>query len=64
MWIKLKALSLYNDCFVKVTHWHSPNFHAYYPTANSWPGILADILSDAIGCVGFSWVQLFIYNKF
>ncbi|KAI9554739.1 hypothetical protein GHT06_020015 [Daphnia sinensis] len=39
-----------------VTHWHSPNFHAYYPTGNSWPAMLADILSDAIGCVGFSWI--------
>ena len=39
-----------------VTHWHSPNFHAYYPTANSYPSICADILSDAIACVGFSWI--------
>ncbi|CAD5119187.1 DgyrCDS7824 [Dimorphilus gyrociliatus] len=40
-----------------VTHWHSPQFHAYYPTANSYPSILADMLSDAIGCIGFSWVS-------
>jgi aromatic-L-amino-acid decarboxylase len=39
-----------------VTHWHSPHFHAYFPTANSYPSICADILSDAIGCIGFSWV--------
>ena len=39
-----------------VTHWHSPQFHAYFPTANSYPGIVADILSDAIGCIGFSWI--------
>ncbi|EFX90074.1 hypothetical protein DAPPUDRAFT_300121 [Daphnia pulex] len=39
-----------------VTHWHSPHFHAYFPTGNSWPAILADILSDAIGCIGFSWI--------
>jgi len=39
-----------------VTHWHSPHFHAYYPTANSYPAICADILSDAIACVGFSWI--------
>lgn len=39
-----------------VTHWHHPQFHAYYPTANSYPAILADILSDAIGCIGFSWI--------
>ena len=22
-----------------VTHWHHPHFHAYFPTANSYPGI-------------------------
>ena len=22
-----------------VTHWHHPQFHAYFPTANSYPGI-------------------------
>ncbi|KAJ8300053.1 hypothetical protein KUTeg_021572 [Tegillarca granosa] len=40
-----------------VTHWHNPQFHAYFPTSNSYPGILADILSDAIGCIGFSWAS-------
>ncbi|WAR30449.1 DDC-like protein [Mya arenaria] len=39
-----------------VTHWHSPQFHAYYPTANSYPAIVADILSDSIGCIGFTWM--------
>ncbi|XP_076029996.1 aromatic-L-amino-acid decarboxylase [Oratosquilla oratoria] len=39
-----------------VTHWHSPQFHAYFPTGNSYPCILADMLSDAIGCIGFSWI--------
>jgi len=39
-----------------VTHWHSPHFHAYFPTANSYPAICADILSDAIACLGFSWI--------
>lgn len=38
-----------------VTHWHSPNFFAYFPTATSYPSMLADMLSDAIGCIGFSW---------
>lgn len=40
-----------------VTHWHSPQFHAYYPTANSFPAIVADILSDSIGCIGFTWAS-------
>jgi aromatic-L-amino-acid decarboxylase len=39
-----------------ITHWHSPHFHAYFPTSNSYPAICADILSDAIACIGFSWV--------
>nr|XP_029497904.1 aromatic-L-amino-acid decarboxylase-like [Oncorhynchus nerka] len=38
-----------------VTHWHSPYFYAYFAAANSFPAILADMLSGAIGCIGFSW---------
>uniref|UniRef100_T1IJC5 Tyrosine decarboxylase n=1 Tax=Strigamia maritima TaxID=126957 RepID=T1IJC5_STRMM len=38
-----------------VTHWQHPRFHAYFPAGNSYPSILGDMLSDAIGCVGFSW---------
>lgn len=30
-------------------------FHAYFPSGNSFPSILGDMLSDAIGCIGFSW---------
>nr|XP_053656968.1 aromatic-L-amino-acid decarboxylase-like [Cherax quadricarinatus] len=40
-----------------VTHWHSPHFHAYFAAGNSYPAILADMLSDAIGCIGFTWVS-------
>ena len=40
-----------------MTHWQHPRFHAYFPAGNSFPSILADMLSGAIGCVGFSWVQ-------
>lgn len=39
-----------------VTHWHSPNFYAYFPTAASYPAICADILSGGIACIGFSWI--------
>lgn len=39
-----------------ITHWSSPHFHAYYPMANSWPGLLADILSDGFGINGFTWM--------
>lgn len=41
-----------------VTHWQHPRFHAYFPAGNSYPSILADMLSDGIGCVGFSWVSV------
>jgi len=40
-----------------VTHWHSPRFHAYFPTANSYPAIVADMLSGAVACIGFTWVS-------
>ncbi|KAJ8320460.1 hypothetical protein KUTeg_002047 [Tegillarca granosa] len=38
-----------------ITHWQHSHFHAYFPAGNSYPSILGDMLSDAIGCVGFSW---------
>ncbi|XP_014291341.1 aromatic-L-amino-acid decarboxylase [Halyomorpha halys] len=38
-----------------VTHWQHPRFHAYFPSGNSYPSILGDMLSDIIGCIGFSW---------
>ena len=40
-----------------VTHWQHPRFHAYFPSGNSFPSILGDMLGDAIGCIGFSWVN-------
>ncbi|XP_039381149.1 aromatic-L-amino-acid decarboxylase isoform X3 [Mauremys reevesii] len=40
-----------------VTHWHSPYFFAYFPTASSFPALLADVLSGGIGCIGFSWAS-------
>ena len=40
-----------------MTHWHSPYFFAYFPSANSYPAMLADMLCGAIGCIGFSWVS-------
>ncbi|KAJ8912635.1 hypothetical protein NQ315_015147 [Exocentrus adspersus] len=44
-----------NKIMPGVTHWQHPRFHAYFPSGNSYPSILADMLSDAIGCIGFSW---------
>ena len=39
----------------QMTHWQHPHFHAYFPAGNSYPSILGDMLSNALGCVGFSW---------
>lgn len=41
-----------------VTHWQHPRFHAYFPAGNSYPSILADMITNGIGCIGFSWVSL------
>ena len=38
-----------------ITHWQHPRFHAYFPAGNSYPSILAEILSAGLGIVGFSW---------
>lgn len=40
-----------------MTHWNSPHFHAYYPTANSYPAIIGELLSAGFGCIGFSWIS-------
>ncbi|XP_044015333.1 tyrosine decarboxylase-like isoform X2 [Aphidius gifuensis] len=46
-----------------ITHWQHPRFHAYFPSGNSFPSLLGDMLSDAIGCIGFSWAASPAYNK-
>lgn len=40
----------------KNTHWQHPNFYAYYPTGCSYHSIMADILSDGLASIGFTWV--------
>uniref|UniRef100_A0A8C2BJQ3 Aromatic-L-amino-acid decarboxylase n=1 Tax=Cyprinus carpio TaxID=7962 RepID=A0A8C2BJQ3_CYPCA len=50
----LECFYMFPELF-QVTHWHSPYFYAYFPTANSFPSLLADMLCGAIGCIGFSW---------
>ena len=40
-----------------MTHWHSPYFYCYFPTGNSYPAILGGMLSDALSCIGFTWVS-------
>lgn len=39
-----------------ITHWHSPNFHAYYPTAHSFPSVVGELMSAGFGVIGLSWI--------
>lgn len=38
-----------------ITHWQSPDFHAYFPCNNSAPAILGELLSAGLGINGFLW---------
>ncbi|XP_011308066.1 histidine decarboxylase isoform X2 [Fopius arisanus] len=40
-----------------VTHWQSPHMHAYFPALNSPASLIADMLADAINCLGFTWAS-------
>jgi aromatic-L-amino-acid decarboxylase len=39
-----------------LTQWQHPNFFAYFPSNNSFPSILAELLTAGIGVQGMSWV--------
>ncbi|XP_037935095.1 3,4-dihydroxyphenylacetaldehyde synthase 2-like [Teleopsis dalmanni] len=39
-----------------ITHWQSPNMHAFYPTASSFPSIVGEMLSAGFGVIGFNWI--------
>jgi aromatic-L-amino-acid decarboxylase len=39
-----------------ITHWQSPNFFAYFPSNNSFPSILGDLLASGLGVQGMLWV--------
>jgi aromatic-L-amino-acid decarboxylase len=38
-----------------ITHWQSPNFFAYFPANGSYPSILAEMLTAALGVQGMVW---------
>ncbi len=38
-----------------ITHWQSPNFFGYFPSNNSGPSILGDLLSSGFGVQGMLW---------
>ncbi len=39
-----------------VTHWQSPNFYAFFPSNNSGPSILGELLSAGLGVQGMLWL--------
>ncbi|XP_049867355.1 3,4-dihydroxyphenylacetaldehyde synthase-like [Pectinophora gossypiella] len=45
------------DILPGITHWHSPRFHAFYPTGSSYASIVGNLLSDGLGVIGFSWMS-------
>ena len=59
-----KKFCLWIGDFFQVVHWQSPNHHGFFLSGTSYPSILADILSDALAGLGFSWVKrLFPKNE-
>ncbi|XP_066968853.1 aromatic-L-amino-acid decarboxylase isoform X3 [Macrobrachium rosenbergii] len=38
-------------------HWQSPHNHAYFPALHSYPSLLADMVANAINCIGFTWAS-------
>jgi aromatic-L-amino-acid decarboxylase len=40
-----------------MAHWAHPNFLAFFPAATTYPPIVAEMLSGALGCIGFSWAS-------
>ncbi|KAG8194084.1 hypothetical protein JTE90_003028 [Oedothorax gibbosus] len=40
-----------------VTHWQSPQMHAYFPALNSPASLLGDMLADGLGCLAFTWAS-------
>jgi aromatic-L-amino-acid decarboxylase len=44
-----------SKCPPGITHWQHPSFFAYFPTANTFEGVLADLLSSSVSNPGFNW---------
>lgn len=39
-----------------MTHWHNPNFFAYFPGNKSKPSVLAEMITAAMGAQCMSWI--------
>merc|ERR1712168_1387448 len=40
-----------------ITHWQSPHMHAFFPSLNSFPSLLGDLLSGGIGVNALTWAS-------
>jgi len=38
-----------------ITHWQHPKFHAYFPANNSYPSVLGEMLTAALGAQCMMW---------
>ncbi|HAH57349.1 MAG TPA: aspartate aminotransferase family protein, partial [Bacteroidales bacterium] len=38
-----------------ITHWQNPNFFAFFPANSSYPSVLAEMLTAALGQQGMIW---------
>ena len=38
-----------------ITHWQSPHFHAYFPANSSYPSVLGEMITSALGAQGMVW---------
>nr|ABF06560.1 tyrosine decarboxylase [Rhodiola sachalinensis] len=38
-----------------LTHWQSPNFHAYFPASSSNAGLMGELLCSGLSVIGFTW---------
>ncbi len=44
-----------NTILPGITHWQNPNFFAYFPANSSFPSILAELLTSALGTQCMKW---------
>ncbi|KAG6452545.1 aromatic-L-amino-acid decarboxylase [Manduca sexta] len=46
---------VHNTILPGLTHWQSPQFHAFYPAGHSYASILGSMLNDGLSIIGLSW---------
>lgn len=60
------------DIYPYILNWQSPMFLGYFPSCNSYPSILGELLSAGLGIIGFSWsscpssteLEMYCINEF